>query len=196
MKFYKRDPDAALAGMNELTLEERGAYNTLLDWLYSRDNLVPDNDATIARVLGCQKRRWLRIKASLIAKCKIRIEAGMLNANRVTETIKTANELSFNQKTRASKRWFDFKKANGNNEGLMQAGIAINRQKDNSKSEKRARARARAVDNSQGVAEPGASEEAEDRPFGEVESFGSAEPSKPIASGLLEAVVRAKGWRA
>jgi uncharacterized protein YdaU (DUF1376 family) len=195
MKFYKRDPDAALAGMNELTLEERGAYNTLLDWLYSRDNLVPDNDDTIARVLGCQKRRWLRIKARLIAKCKIRIEAGMLNANRVTETIQTANELSFNQKTRASKRWFDFKKANGNNESLMRPRNAINTQIDNSKSEKRARARARPVDNSQEVAEPAASEEAEEHPFGEVETFGSAKPSKPIASGLLEAVVRAKGWR-
>ena len=36
LKWYKRDPDAALSGMFELTLEERGAYNTILDLIYSR----------------------------------------------------------------------------------------------------------------------------------------------------------------
>ena len=29
LRWYKRDPRAALSGMMELTLEERGAYNTI-----------------------------------------------------------------------------------------------------------------------------------------------------------------------
>ena len=31
LKWYKRDPRAALVGMSCLTLEERGAHNTILD---------------------------------------------------------------------------------------------------------------------------------------------------------------------
>ena len=37
VKWYKRDPNAALTGMASLTLEERGAYNTILDLIYAHD---------------------------------------------------------------------------------------------------------------------------------------------------------------
>ena len=40
MRFYKRDPDRALAGMIELNMKQRGAYNSLLDLLYSRDGSI------------------------------------------------------------------------------------------------------------------------------------------------------------
>jgi len=36
-RWYKRDPNAALEGMAVLTLEERGAYNTVLDLIYTHD---------------------------------------------------------------------------------------------------------------------------------------------------------------
>ena len=36
LKWYKRDPRAALAGMMKLTLEECGAYNKILDLIYLR----------------------------------------------------------------------------------------------------------------------------------------------------------------
>jgi hypothetical protein len=35
MKWYKRDPNAALTGMASLKLEERGAYNTILHLIYA-----------------------------------------------------------------------------------------------------------------------------------------------------------------
>ena len=43
-RWYKRDPNAALEGMAVLTLEERGAYNTVLDLIYTHDGSVDDDD--------------------------------------------------------------------------------------------------------------------------------------------------------
>ena len=84
MKWYKRDPDAALAGMAELSFEECGAYNRLLDLLYSRDSNVPDDDAFCAMVFHCNPRTWRALKARLMVKGKIRITPeGRLTANRV-----------------------------------------------------------------------------------------------------------------
>ena len=58
MKFYKRNPDAALAGMAELTLQERGAYKrdyapgTLREKLHGpgRARLGPDHPANVSGV--------------------------------------------------------------------------------------------------------------------------------------------------
>jgi uncharacterized protein YdaU (DUF1376 family) len=93
MKWYKRDPDAALAGMAELTFEERGAYNSLLDLLYSRDGNVPDDDAFCARVFHCRPQVWRRLKLALMSKGKVRETAGKLTANRVETELQTAHKL-------------------------------------------------------------------------------------------------------
>lgn len=92
MKWYKRDPDAALSGMAELSFEECGAYNRLLDLLYSRDGDVPDDDAFCARVFHCNPRTWRALKARLIAKGKVRSAGGLLTANRVELEINSAHE--------------------------------------------------------------------------------------------------------
>lgn len=105
MDFYKRDPDAALAGMAELTLQERGAYNTILDLLYSRDGIVPDDDDLLRRVLGCHRREWIAVKGRLMAKGKIWIEDGYLRAKRVQKVIKEAANVSQTQRKRAEERW-------------------------------------------------------------------------------------------
>jgi uncharacterized protein YdaU (DUF1376 family) len=105
MKFYKRDPDAALAGMMGLTLKERGAYNTILDLLYSRDGVLPDEDDFLRSALGCHGNEWLSVKAALIRKKKIWIEDGYVKANRVENTLKEAGNFSENQRIRARKRW-------------------------------------------------------------------------------------------
>ena len=52
MKFYYHRPDAAIAGMAELSLEQRGAYYSILDVLYSRDGIVPDDDRLVARMIN------------------------------------------------------------------------------------------------------------------------------------------------
>lgn len=92
MKWYKRDPDAALAGMAELSFEECGAYNRLLDLLYSRDGNVPDDDAFCAKVFHCRPQVWRRLKAALIAKGKVHETGGKLTANRVENELQTAHK--------------------------------------------------------------------------------------------------------
>jgi hypothetical protein len=94
MKWYKHDPNAALAGMIGLTVEERGAYYTLIDLLYAR---APHNDVTdqlVVKALGVRPQMWQRLKASLIAKGKVHETGGRLMANRVETTIETATKLT------------------------------------------------------------------------------------------------------
>lgn len=115
MHWYKRDPDAALAGMAELTFEERGAYNSILDLLYSRDGDVPDDDVRVARMIACHWRTWAALKARLIELGKLRIEDGKITARRVQETLKEASELSEKQRKKAAQRWQKEKSPNENN---------------------------------------------------------------------------------
>jgi uncharacterized protein YdaU (DUF1376 family) len=87
IKWYKRDPDAALSGMMSLTLEERGAYNTLLDLLYTRDGDLPDDDRFLAGWMRCDLRVWKRIKKRLIDDGKISVVDGRVVNFRATSEI-------------------------------------------------------------------------------------------------------------
>ena len=74
IKWYKRDPNAALTGMPSLTLEERGAYNTVLDLIYAHGGAVDDDYKFIAGWLRVDVRVWRRIRRRLI-------DGGKLYAN-------------------------------------------------------------------------------------------------------------------
>jgi len=90
MKWYKHDPSAALAGMIGLTVEERGAYYTLMDLQYAR---APHNDVTdelVIQALGIDPRTWRRLKAGLMAKGKVHETDGKLTANRVNSEVTSA----------------------------------------------------------------------------------------------------------
>jgi uncharacterized protein YdaU (DUF1376 family) len=131
MKFYKRDPDRALAGMAELTFEQRGAYNSLLDLLYSRDGEVPDDDERVARMLSCNKREWVRLKKSLIELGKVWVKSGKIGAKRVQETINEATEFSNKQRSNVSKRWVKPEKPHDNNDVAIPDGNSTARQSGN-----------------------------------------------------------------
>jgi len=105
MKFYRRDPDAALAGMIGLNLEERGAYNSIIDALYSRDGILKDDDNLLKQILGCHGNQRNSIKKRLIQKGKIWIENGFIKAKRVDATIEEAASFSTVQRQRIDKRW-------------------------------------------------------------------------------------------
>jgi uncharacterized protein YdaU (DUF1376 family) len=102
--WYKRDPDAALAGMLELTLQERGAYNTIIDLLYARDGDVKDDDNMLLAALGCHGNEWRAVKSKLVAKGKIWVEDGKLHAKRVDEALKERKEFSGKQRGRIDAR--------------------------------------------------------------------------------------------
>lgn len=90
IKWYKRDPKAALGGMMVLSLEERGAYNTILDLIYDHDGNLPDDDKFICGWLKCDARVWKRIKTRLIELGKIGIESGVITNLRASSEIDEA----------------------------------------------------------------------------------------------------------
>lgn len=78
IKWYKRDPSAALATMRELSLEENGAYSTILEVWRVRDFIILDDDQFLARTLNVDIRVWKRIRRSLINSRFLRIDDGHL----------------------------------------------------------------------------------------------------------------------
>lgn len=93
MKWYKHDPSAALAGMIGLTVEERGAYYTLIDLQYARAPHGDVTDELVIKALAVRPQVWRRLKSSLIAKGKVREADGKLLANRVETEVQTAGKL-------------------------------------------------------------------------------------------------------
>jgi hypothetical protein len=66
VKWYKRDPNAALTGMAVLTLEERGAEITITDLIYAHDGAIDDDAKLIAGWLRVDVRVWKRIRQRLL----------------------------------------------------------------------------------------------------------------------------------
>lgn len=67
---YHRD---ALDGMERMTLQERGAYTTLLDMIYDRAGPVPDEDRMLAGVMLVSVRAWKIVRNRLIELGKIEV---------------------------------------------------------------------------------------------------------------------------
>lgn len=85
--WYKRDSQAALDGMRSLTLEERGAYTTILDLIYLRDGSVPDDPMFISGWLGVFPKTWNRIRKVLIDAGKLVPDSGVLTNRRATKEV-------------------------------------------------------------------------------------------------------------
>jgi uncharacterized protein YdaU (DUF1376 family) len=77
---YHRD---ALEGYRPLSLEDRGAYTTLLDLMYERGGGLPDDERFLAGWMGVSVRLWRAIRARLIEAGKIDLEGGLLINARV-----------------------------------------------------------------------------------------------------------------
>src|SRR5690606_35991665 len=69
--WHKRFHSDALSGYLDLTLEERGAYTTLLDMLYDRREPIVENERLLAGYLGVSVRKARSVIDALIAKGKI-----------------------------------------------------------------------------------------------------------------------------
>lgn len=109
--FHKRFHSDALAGMADLNPEERGIYNTIIDLMYQRRSVLPDDDAWLARVNNCPLRTYRRVKKSLLAKGRIITceESGALYDERALRELNDAGflreMLSAAGKRGAEKRW-------------------------------------------------------------------------------------------
>lgn len=81
--WHKRFHGDAIAGYMGLTLEERGAYSTLLDYLYDRGEPLTGNIRMLAGFLDVSVRKAESVVASLIAKGKLeRLADGRLTNKR------------------------------------------------------------------------------------------------------------------
>jgi Protein of unknown function (DUF1376) len=92
MKWYKHDPHRFLEGVAELTMEERGAYITIIDLLYARAPLSNVTDKLILAAVKIDPRTWRRLKASLMAKGKIHETPTGLMANGVISELTSAQD--------------------------------------------------------------------------------------------------------
>lgn len=70
-EWHTRYHRAALDGMLTLSLEARGAYNTVLDLIYAKGAPVADDPRWLAGWMGCSVKKWLPIRAALIDRGKL-----------------------------------------------------------------------------------------------------------------------------
>lgn len=109
LKWYKRDPRAAILGMLGMTNEECGAYNRILDLIYINDGALPENTDHICDVLKCDPRTWRRLRARLIDLGKLYIHAGCLRNERADfETTQALRRVRVATEA-ADRRWADYK---------------------------------------------------------------------------------------
>jgi len=176
MKFYKREPDNFAGGVGELSLEQIGAYTLLIDLLYARDGLVPDDDIKVSAMLHLDIRLWRRMKRELITAGKVhRTNEGLLTANGVRCRLRSARDLSEVARKSATHRWDLWRLAKKNNDPAMRERNAINSNSKNTSTN--VEAEQKEVDEKSG------------------ENLKAPEPvstTKSIASGELEAVIRRK----
>jgi uncharacterized protein YdaU (DUF1376 family) len=105
LKWYKRDPRAALIGMMSLTLEECGAYNKILDLIYINDGAVADDSDYLCRVFNCHWRTWKRIRARLLDAGKIYIHNGCIRNERADAEVPEAQSKVARAAESITKRW-------------------------------------------------------------------------------------------
>jgi len=121
LHWYKRDPDAALGGMMGLTLEERGAYNTVLDLIYSHADRLPDDDRFLAGWCNCDVRVWRRLKDRLIELGKLTAEGGLIRNGRATSGVDEALSRVASKSEAAKTRWAKSRGQSSENNDLADA---------------------------------------------------------------------------
>lgn len=104
-KSYLRYPDNFFAGTRTLSLEQRGAFNDLLDLYISRDGHLPDNDHHRARELAVDIRLWRRMKRELIEAGKMEIKGNSLVPTGAATTLAKCLATSVAAKEAADSRW-------------------------------------------------------------------------------------------
>jgi Protein of unknown function (DUF1376) len=175
IKWYKRDPNAALTGMANLTLEERGAYNTVLDLIYAHDGAVDDDDKFIAGWLRVDVRVWRRIRKRLLGEKKLYVNGSTLRNREIDAVQLRALSAAEAARTKHAKSKAEIKLLKSLAPATAPATAMLTRiqNKNLITLSQSTRARAREGGEAEGVAEEGKPDD---------------------ASSELEAIVKRKGW--
>ncbi|MBB3947070.1 uncharacterized protein YdaU (DUF1376 family) [Rhizobium skierniewicense] len=97
MPYHRRYHGDALQGYRKLTLEQRGAYTTILDLIYDEAGPIERNERWLAGELNCSLRKAKALLDELIALRKIFITAGGKLSNHRAET-EIQNSLNISRK--------------------------------------------------------------------------------------------------
>lgn len=127
MPFHKRYHSDALAGALSLTLEERGAFQTLLDLMYDKGGPIADSDRLLAGYMGVSLRKWHSVRAALIAKGKIyvTVDGELFNSRakkEIENALKTSRKRAENGSKGGQKKSENAKKSNETNESDVAKG--------------------------------------------------------------------------
>ncbi len=124
--WYKRYPSDALNGKIGLELDERGAYDTILDMIYDRFGRVPDDSRYIAGCCGCSLRKWNSLRGKLIEKGKIFINNGEIHNKRadfeLAITLKTSRKRAENG-AKGGYKSGETRRASSKNKDLAEAKV-------------------------------------------------------------------------
>lgn len=125
--WHRRYHSDALAGFMSLDLEERGAYQTLLDLMYDRGGPILDNERLLSGYMGCSIRKWRALREQLIAKRKLHLTAdGEIYNSRVEKELendaKTSRKHAENGSKGGRNKAENLKLGNENSDGDL-AGL-------------------------------------------------------------------------
>jgi uncharacterized protein YdaU (DUF1376 family) len=95
MPYHRRFHSDALAGFMSLNLEERGAYQTVLDMIYDRGGPIHDNERLLSGYMNCSVRKWRSLRLSLLEKGKIEIDSeGMISNSRAILELENGSKIN------------------------------------------------------------------------------------------------------
>ena len=125
MPYHRRYQGDALQGYRKLTLEQRGAYTTILDLIYDEGGPIDNNERWLAGAWNCSLRKARALLAELIELRKIYITPdGKISNHRAELEIGNALKISRKRAENGSKRKDNSsekpEKPNKNNDAMKQ----------------------------------------------------------------------------
>lgn len=102
--WYKRYSRDVFDGTRRLTLEQRAAYNDILDLIYMHGGPIPDDTKWMAHSIQCSPRKWVALKTALLDAKKITIKNGMISNPRAELELENKLNISRNNAEIATKR--------------------------------------------------------------------------------------------
>ena len=95
MPYHRRYHQDALQGYRKLTLEERGAYTTILDLIYDEGGPIDFNERWLAGELNCSVRKMRAVVEALIEARKLYLTgAGKISNHRAETELENALKIS------------------------------------------------------------------------------------------------------
>ena len=105
MPYHRRYQGDALQGYRKLTLEQRGAYTTILDLIYDEGGPIDNNERWLAGAWNCSLRKARTLLAELLDLRKIYITPdGKISNHRAEQEIGNALKISRKRAENGSKR--------------------------------------------------------------------------------------------